>query len=68
MYILFHFNLVDYLFSIYCFLNNFLYFLSSRFEKGVVGSIPTEGKIHFSQFAPLMKWNVKNCFVKLIFN
>ena len=32
----------------------------------VVGSIPTEGKIHFSQFTPFMKWNVKNCFEKLI--
>ena len=32
----------------------------------VVGSNPTDGKIHFSQFTPFMKWNVKNCFVKLI--
>ena len=31
-----------------------------------VGSNPTEGKIHFSQFTPFVNWNVKNCFAKLI--
>ena len=30
------------------------------------GSNPTEGKIHFTQFTPFIKWNVKNYFVKLI--
>ena len=29
-------------------------------------SIPTEGKIHFSQFTSFIKWYVKSCFVKLI--
>ena len=36
-------------------------------ESWVRSTIHIDGKIHFSQSTPFMKWNVKNCFVKLIF-